>query len=1496
MLIICNALGFAQKSFEADHQRFLRQFNQHLEYTGEFRYAGKSMQKEFTAFWQSDTLSEKQKDAFIATASLMLEKACKSYPEFVIYTVNRLEFVRKEIPEAQYQLYENELKEFLSIKFIKHKDFSDFMIKMYNFLAKKALLESPKIVWKVNSDEFEIAKKGKDFIINFSNTDLISYSNRDSVKIYATSGVYYPHKSSWTGKKGKATWERVGISDKDVYASLSNYEINLKASRYVADSVTFINSMYFNEPLLGQLTDDSQSRDDLTKSSFPRFRSYQQHFKIKNIVKGVDYEGGFSMRGKEFIGSGVDEDPAKIYIPKNDSIDFVAYSNSFRLDQTSIFSEHTEIILRLSEDSIYHPNLSFKYNINEGLLELIRLKEGMSQVNYTNSYHNISMDFTWLKWYIEKFNIEMTQTQIPGYQNEIAFESLDYYKYERYRQIKMQDARNPLDILIDYANFCNCSEFSTMELASFIGFSPTQVKQMLFRVAYMGFIFYDQEKELIRVKPEAWKFIDAAKYFIDSDVIRIVSTTPSQQTNAELSLLNYDIKVKGVPIVQVSDSQKINVYPIDKQIILRKNRSFDFNGTIQAGQFYYYGSNFKFDYNRFIFDMPQCDSMKMVAETDAIDASGNRKLAIVQNKLENFHGEFHIDDPENKSGRFDYDEYPKFITQSNAYVYYDDPKIHKGVYKRNNFYFEIPPFEMDSVGGFSPDNLQFAGRLVTGEIFPDIEETLVLRNDFSLGFNTNTGPVGLPLYNGRATYYKIIDLSNEGLRGKGKINYLTSEINSDYLLFFPESLDGHATDFKVDSRKQQVAFPSVKSTDNDIKWDVKRDNLFVYQLDDEFEMYDGNASHKGYLNIRSSGLEGSGVLSVEKAKLKSKLFEFSYEDFHADTLNFEIYAISELASDFDGSNVMADVSFKDRKGTFKSNGEHTTWEFKHNKYISIMDQMTWYMDKEELEISATNDVLSELEKNKGNLSPNEWEDMFLEGPKFMSVHPAQDSLWFVSPRARYNYKKHIINAEGVEYMKVADALFTLENGKVTIEKDAKMLPIEDVKIYANTTTRYHTIYDATVNVYGRLKYSGEGYYDYVDVIGRRQKVFLNSVGVDYSGQTIASGKISEPDNFMLSPHFGFQGDAKILANRENLEFVGAAKIVSECDTIKSQWVKFASVLDPSDIYIPIDSLPLDINNQKIANGLIMQSTGRAYPAFLSRTYTAYDMNVFHAHGYLYYDRHENVYMIGSKEKIEQNTLPGNLLMVHKNECKTEGQGRFSLSKPGEIFNLNAVGEFEYDYSSDTVDLFLSMLIHAPFSNSAWKKFADILVSNPGLEGINPRGEMYEQALVEVLGTKKADEWFANMSLGNMNRYPSELETMLILSDIEMQLHYGMGAFIHAGPVSIVNAGKNPINRSVFAYIRAERGKRSDVFEMLFEIDEKTWFYFRYVGGLFGVLSSENEFNEIIYNTKESNRFFEDKKTRRTYSYAVTSQTYYKRFKRDMDRKFSKELNQYDDNY
>ena len=56
----------------------------------------------------------------------------------------------------------------------------------------------------------------------------------------------------------------------------------------------------------------------------------------------------------------------------------------------------------------------------------------------------------------------------------------------------------------------------------------------------------------------------------------------------------------------------------------------------------------------------------------------------------------------------------------------------------------------------------------------------------------------------------------------------------------------------------------------------------------------------------------------------------------------------------------------------------------------------------------------------------------------------------------------------------------ISDGEVKINKDAKMQTLRKTEIIANDSTKYHRFYNADINIYGRLAYSGSGDYDYFD--------------------------------------------------------------------------------------------------------------------------------------------------------------------------------------------------------------------------------------------------------------------------------------------------------------------------------------------------------------------------------------------------------------------------------
>ncbi|MGC9330468.1 MAG: hypothetical protein ACP5DZ_01165 [Bacteroidales bacterium] len=1489
LLLLClpNFL-FSQAQFPEEHEEFCKKFCKNLNKIKFEGKEGKDLAENFEIFWMSDSVSNDDKDDFIETANLLVSKGARDWPHLFIYAENMMLFYRHEFNSGQYKEWRDGLITLLNERnYINAKRISEYQFYANDLLRDSIMYRHPSVLWKVSHFPDNIGYKEEEGLyMQFSNVNVYGLYGRDSVIIKGTSGTAYPMSEVWKGQFGKVTWERVLLSPDSVYADLNRYQIDLTKQGYTADSALFVNLNYFEDALYGTLEDKALNIDDLSKSSYPRFNTYTKKFEMQGILEGIDYEGGFMMKGQRFIGSGVKEQKAKITIAKSDTIKLVAESEAFILDPRQIYSDNTEITLHLNEDSIYHPSLMMTYTFNNKLLNLQRDNKGMSKVYFTNSYHRLHMDFTWLQWEIEKYKMQFGMLKSMSGVNEAFFESTDFFSKSRYNDIQVIDEVHPFIRLENFVGYWGSPEFNLTDFARYIKYSPFQVKQMLLRLAYLGFIHYDTDSDMVKIKPEMWSYLDANRGKIDYDVMQLSSKTQGRTPNATLSLLNYDLQINGVSQVHLSDSQNVEIYPIDKKIIMKKDRNFVFNGTMKSGQFFFYGYEFKFDYGNFKVDMPRCDSMKMLVESGQILADGGKVLKIVKNTIEDIDGEYFIDDPGNKSGKLNMEQYPQFISKKESYVYYDDKEIYDGVYKRNNFYFKIDPYKIDSLKGYSQKNLEFAGTFYSADIFPDIEETLKVRPDYSLGFQRIIPDEGCPVYKGKGSYKNEIDLSYQGLKGKGNIKYRNSFADVEKVMFFPDSLHAHANSLDMEAQSAPVEYPDVQGKNDKIRWYPYDDKYVTKSIDEKFVMFEKQSEMEGELVLTPHGLEGKGVIDIEQSKTYSEHFTFDKAYIDADTANFELIADNKLEIDFATNNVNAHIDFPERKGHFKTNGEGTYVDFPKNQYIGFMKELVWYMDETIINIKSDAKTVDEIEKNPG-MSDETWEELFLEGPKFISVHPDQDSLQFVAPVATYDLNNYIISTEGVRFLRIADATIYTNDGKIVVEKDAVMQPLLEATIIANTTNRFHAIKNATINVQGRKSYTAYGDYDYVDKAKQIQTIYLTKVGVDETGQTYGKGAIAEPDGFSLSPNFYFQGDVELYANQKNLIFDGGAKIKHQCPGIDSKWLKFREEIDPENVAIPVDSTPVDINLAELAVGLNIYRDS-SYVAMYSPKERHTDENLFMADGYLVFDERDMAYTVANKDKLEEENIHGNMLRFGRLDCIMNGYGRFHFSHAFGLFKPNPIGEFSYSPENETTSMNLVMLMDFHFNDKAFDIMAEDINTATGLTGTDLSNDIYEQAILEYLGQEKAEEWFSELSMGNVKNAPKEMQKLVVLTDVNMKWYKEKSMFIHEGPVGISSLYDNPVNRNVFSFIALEKNRHGDKFHMYFEIDAETWYYFRYELGNMVAISTNTEFNQAVYDVRPGNRLIKDQGDQPSYRYSLGSKTYLRRFLKDMNELFGYE--------
>ncbi len=1421
------------------------------------------IEAQFAPIWlQAASFTANQREQIYNVLDAMLKNKNKVFPDFHEYLKALIAFPVSGKNENDFLVWSDVLQRVINDK--KNKKFAPELIESSALLFRdRTFFQNETMQWQVSSNDYSFVFDSIP-AVSFGKVNLCCYSKGDSSLIYGTSGMYFPGSYRFSGQRGTVNWKRAGFDETKTFAELKDYLIRVKSTTYSADSVIF-HTEFFQQALQGRLTDKILADKSTENATYPKFESYFKRLQIQNIDKNIDYDGGFTMAGTQLIGSGSPEEPAVITIYRENKKFLTAQSQEFAIKPDRINTAHAKIQIYLENDSITHPDVSFTFDRKTRKLILLRSDEGISKSAFQNSYHNIDMYFEAITWNIDDPSIKFGSLD-GSTQRYAAFESNTYFKKNRYETMSGLSDSHPLYELKQYADHIKSNSFSAFELARFHRYSEEQINTVLIDLNNKGFINYDIYSHDIIVRPKLYWYIENNIGKRDYDVIQF-STEVESGPNGLLSLLNYDLMLKGVDNFQLSDSQRVNIMPLKKEVTLKKNRDFFFGGRVYAGNLEFNGPEYFFSYEKFQLDLLQVDSCRIYVEDESLGRNeyGQVAKSRVKSVIRDVQGFLKVDAPSNKGGFHSqsYPQYPIFTCTKTSFVYWSDPKIQKGAYKKEKFFYQLQPFTIDSLDNFSKKDLRFEGTLVSGGIFPDITEPLVLMDDNSLGFTRETGN-DMPSYGGKAKVKAELKLNYSGLKGGGDFSYLTASASSKEFLFLPDSMSGNTYKFSNRELSGKVEVPKAHSDSTALVFIPKRDNLDISSINKPIDFFNDEATLTGTLHLKPTGMTGNGFMEFSGAKLTSDMMKYSRRKILSDTSSFQMRGVGEEMSSglaFKTDNVNADVDFDRRDGIFKSNGGETKIEFPSNQYVCYMDQFTWFMDRDELDLSSNRKPLND------DLLIDTAEDA--KRSNFYSVAEGQDSLNFLSPKAKFDLRKGKLYCQKIKYIVVADSKITPDSGKVTIERFANMLPFTKSQILSNYVTQYHQIYNADVKIKGRREYNASGDITFIDEQKKEQVIHLDDIQVDTSYQTIGKGKIADGSQFFLSPAFEYYGDFEMHANNRYLIFDGGVRILHNCDLMPATFFKFRSEINPDEIYVPVDSSLRDMTMTKLGVGVMItgDSPMTVYPAFLSDIREKSDKSIIKAEGYLTHDKSTGRYLIGPKEKIKQPKLPGNLLALNTSNCEMNGDGRMDFNVDYGVMKFTNVGDVFYRTAEDQISTSGVSILNFPIDESSLKSIYEQLEKWPTLQPVDITRTKYEKSLVELLGTEKSDKLISELGLsGQMKRIPEELMATFYLADVKFKWNPIDETFQSQGQIGIASIDKKQVFKYVKGKIEIEKKRGADVLRMYLELDPSVWYYFEYKLGIMNILSSDKEFGAKMSEIKDDKRRFDEGRYKYSYMF------------------------------
>jgi len=641
-------------------------------------------------------------------------------------------------------------------------------------------------------------------------------------------------------------------------------------------------------------------------------------------------------------------------------------------------------------------------------------------------------------------------------------------------------------------------------------------------------------------------------------------------------------------------------------------------------------------------------------------------------------------------------------------------------------------------------------------------------------------------------------------------------------------------------------------------------------------MFDNGTTLDGTVTLTPSNVKGTGVINTPDSRISSNSFRFTSETIHADTSDYNLKSASTSGDAFIAENAATDISFIDNITRFRLNTGSSVVKFPELQYICTMTDFEFNMKTRILEMEqrgrSSGDLLTPAQLLRVDLKNP-------EKPTFFATNVIRDTISFASGNARYYVNEEYLEAENVNYLRIADALIQPENGRMTIDRRAKIRQLQNAIVAVNNR---HILHSANIDIESTRRYSGSAVYDYTGENKEIQRISFPELMVD-TLTTTARGYIPVNQQFMLSPAFTYAGDVLLSARSDFLTYTGAAGIVHDCSPIRSFSVKFSGPVDPMNVMIPISEKPRDINDNLVYSGSYLNIDSiHIYPAFLSPQKSWSDVAFVNASGFLYFDRGRSRYLITSREKIADPAIHGNQIALDKNYCVLSGEGTLNFGANFDLMKMKSAGSVIHTLDSGkvTIDAILALDFH--FSSDALNVMNNDIRTVPSLRPVSLNTDLNNKGMRDLLGENAANRLREDLNMyGTVRNIPKEYTYELLLNDVKLYWNEATSSFRSEGRIGIGFIGTQPVNVYVDGYIEIQRRRTGDLIDVYLKANESSWYYFSYFRGVMMAQSGNMNFNSIISKARLKDRRDPSASTRVPYTYMIAVEDRLSRFLRRM---------------
>jgi hypothetical protein len=756
--------------------------------------------------------------------------------------------------------------------------------------------------------------------------------------------------------------------------------------------------------------------------------------------------------------------------------------------------------------------------------------------------------------------------------------------------------------------------------------------------------------------------------------------------------------------------------------------------------------------------------------------------------------------------------------------------------------FEIPTVNVDSLNAKDP---QYKGVFYSDGIFPAFEESLVPMSDNTLGFRHKVPKGSYNLYgtDSKMTFTSDLVMDMRGLRASGKIEHLSTTLSAKDILITPDSIIAKGAEANIKQATiGEGVYPQVNVKNFKLDWRAKVDSMIIANTTSPFEIYkETGAVFNGSVVVRKTGLFGQGTFDRKDSEINSMAYKFEPTKFSAGDAEFKIKSnvktkpalfANFVNVDFDMAKSLANIKTSDNPQLVG----FASLEFPYAAYKTSINKATWLLDKK-------------LVLMEGDVATS----------TFTATNPEQEELSFNARVAGYNIDKMTLSISGIPFIRSGDAKIFPSKGVVMITENGAMQPLAKAQLTMDTTAAYHNLFDGTIEIQSRSRFSGDATYKYTNFDGKDFAVKLGNFETRELAPekkrdkvlryTAATGEITEEDKFFISSRVLFKGMLTMHSYRKELDLDGFIRLDLKSQANQGTWIPYKSAQGDANVAITVDENLRD-GEQQLTTGLhVDKTTSTIYTTFLSPKHSPDDKDMFRAQGLLMYNANINEFKITAPGRKNGN-YEGNQFILDDGKGKVELEGRLDFFNSVQNEYVFGAGRCIVDLSANTYNFNALLGFNFPVAPPILDNMANaILEANEGTgnsEATSDREALYSK-IAQVAGENAAKS-YKSKSGGKyvpLTEASRHFLTTLVLSNVDLKWHEGDKTFYSRGKIGVSNIGKTDINAQLDGMVEIRKFPSGDQVTIYLEVNPNQWYYFNYQGDKLSIVGADEAFNGLV---------------------------------------------------